>query len=148
MHNKKLISFLTNVLLTTFIFYSGCSSSGGKDTVDGSTLEDDYKDIQVIYSFKIKDGRQFSKSNDVCNIYIQKSGSTGLKIFAVCDSIDAEGYRRYTKVINSFSLSDVTRANVLYKKSSSPVGIIIGVVVFIGLLAFLFWASGERNKRE
>ena len=145
--NKKLIGFITPVLLFCIIFFAGCSSSK-IETVDSKTLIEDHEDIDYIRSFKLKNGKTYN--NSICSIYMSFADSANPEIIynGPGNSNDTASREKYNALFQSFRIAEVLSAKVKYEKSSNPLGVLLGGIAAAGIIVYIFWANGERNKRK
>lgn len=143
--NKYLTGFTTQVLLFSVMFYAGCSSSN-IETVDSQTIQSEHNDITRIFSFDLKNGKSFN--DDIHNIYLSYAINNKSQIIYNGPAIDSLGKNITGSLYQSFSLSDVTSAVVQFKKNSNPLPVILGITAAIGIVALIFLANGERNKRN
>ncbi|MEO8512613.1 MAG: hypothetical protein ABI543_03565 [Ignavibacteria bacterium] len=141
------MKFLTSaVLLFCLVFCAGCSSSN-IETIDSGTLKEDHKDISTIYSFKLRSGESFNDS--LHNIYLNFSNSANPEIIynGPDTKTDTSGNLVSKSLFQSFSLFNVLSAKVKYKKSNNPLWTILGGIAAVGIIIYIFWANGERNKK-
>lgn len=143
-HNKT-VNIMIPVLLFCFIFSSGCVTSGIQ-TIESDDLESDHKYITDIINITLKSGETFS-GNDY-NFSLALNDRNGAKIY-LYPKPKYDTLKVTSKIYQyeSFSLTNILSAKVRYKNKPTVTGYIAGGVVLIGLLAFLWWANGERNKR-
>lgn len=143
----KIVPVVTPLLIFLFVF-AGCSSSEPeRETVDRKTLVEDKKDINRIYSFTLKGGKTFNDSLNEIGLDLTDKKDPRIVYYAPEIKTDTATY--YTaKPYQSFSIFSVISADVLYRKSSSKIMPILGPIIGIGVLVFIFWANGERNKRK
>lgn len=143
----KLVPAITPILLFVFVF-SGCSASDPeRETIDGGTLIEDRRDIEKVFSFTLKGGRIFSDS--LYWIGLNFSDKKDPRIIYYGPEIETDTTTYFTgKPYQSFSIFSVVSADVLYRKSTSNVMSYIGPILGLGILVFIFWANGERNKRK
>lgn len=142
--NKYLTGLITHVLLFSILFFTGCSSSN-IETVDSNTLQLEHNDILRIYSFDLKNGKSFN--DDTHKIYLSYAKNFMSQIIYNGPAIDSLAKNITGSLFQSFSLFDVISAEVQYKKKNDPLPVILGVTAAIGIVALIFWANGERNKR-
>lgn len=142
--NKYITGFAAQVLLISILFYTGCSSSN-IETVDSNTLQKDHNDISRIYSFELKDGRSFNDEKN--NIYLNIANSSLPQIIFNGPATDSLGKNIPGSLFQGFSLFDVIHAEVQYKKKNNPLPVILSITAAIGVVVFIFWANGQRNKR-
>lgn len=143
--NKHITGFVTQVLLFSVLLFTGCSSSN-IETVDSYTLQKEHNDISRIYSFELNDGKSFN--DDTHNIYLSYAKSNKSQIIYNGPATDSLGKIISGSLFQSFSLFDVISAEVQFKKKNNPLPVILGVTAAIGIIALIFWANGERNKRK
>lgn len=142
--HKHLTQIVIQVLLFSVVFYTGCTSSY-IETVDGNTLQKEHNDISKIYSFDLKNGKSFNAEKN--NIYLSFANSSLPQIIYNGPEIDSLGKKITRSLFQSFSLFDVMSAEVQFKKKNNPLPVILGVTLAIGIVALIFLANGERNKR-
>lgn len=143
----KLVPAITPILLFVYVF-SGCSASDPeRETIDNRTLVEDRKDIERVFSFTLKGGSTFTDS--LYWISLNLSDKKDPRIIYYGPEIKTDTTTYYTgKPFQSFSIFSVISADVLYRKSTSNVMSYIGPILGLGILVFIFWANGERNKRK
>ncbi len=142
--NSVLPAYVIPLLIFCFVFFYGCSS-GRVQTVDADDLASDKEDIIEIHSIKLKNGNILT--SNYYYLSIQTAGKKGAKVnYELNSNIDTSlGLPKS----GAYDLSEVLSARVSYVRSDGvPVKEIIGGALLIGLLVFLFWANGERNKRQ
>ena len=142
---NKSARILIPVIIFFTIIYTGCSTGGNIETVDSKTLKDDADDIKYILNFRLKDGRSFSDSSRTGIISLDFKHGVIPQICYFKTEKGPDSLSRYYAA-QTFNLEDVSKAIVLYKKDNS-LGLLAGGALAIGLVVFLFWANGERNKR-
>jgi hypothetical protein len=143
--NSKLINFIIPVLLFCMIVSSGCVTSG-IDTVDSEELESEHKYITEIINIKLKTGEIFTDKE--YNFSLSLNDKDDVKIYLYPKPVhDTLNINSNIKRYESYLLQDILSAKVKFKNKPTVTGYIAGGVVLIGLLAFLWWANGERNKR-
>lgn len=146
--NSKLVRILTPIVIVFVILLSACGPSIlERETIDNITLKEDYRDIDWIYSFTLKSGKTFTDS--IYSIGLNFKDKKDPRIIYNGPDIKADSAGNFSdEPIQSFSIFDVKEADVIYKKSTSSIMPIVGPIIAVAVIVFIFWANGERNKRQ
>lgn len=143
--NSKLINFIIPVLLFCLIVSSGCVTSG-INTINSEELESEHKYITEIINIKLNSGEIFTDKEYDFSLSLNDLDEAKIYLYPklVRDSLNTNpDIKRY----ESYLLSNILSTKVKFKNKPTVTGYIAGGVVLIGLLVFLWWANGERNKR-
>lgn len=143
--NSDLPAFICPLLLFCVTFFSGCSTSGIY-TVDGDEFTSEYKYIKKIYSVSYNDSVKFAEADYEFIVYKNKLGEPEeLNCYPKFLNNKDSLYYSYFKVI---PLDDKMHAKIYYQSKPTIMGYIGGVIGLVAVIAFLWWANGERNKRK